>query len=135
MTTPGQQQIDVDLLALRQSKDLIAANTNDLLQSGISAARGQIYRGVPVGERSKSLEVDMSRQAIAYAMKCFWKNGEAYMRRAEQMSRFLTKMLEDYKDADDFAKLKVDEVTHLLDDIRKAVPPTPESTPTRGEFA
>jgi hypothetical protein len=58
-------------------------------------------------------------------MKCFWKNGEAYMRRAEQMSQFLTKMLEDYKDADDFSRIKVDEVTHRLDEIRRAVPPTP----------
>jgi hypothetical protein len=133
MTTPGQQQIEVDLLTLQQSKDGIATNISELLQAGISSARGQIYRGVPVGERSESLEVDMSRQAIAYAMKCFWQNGEAYMHRAHQMTQFLATMLDEYKDADDFAKLKVDAVTETLDKIRRAVPAAPQPTPNRGD--
>jgi len=133
MTTPGQQQIDVDLLALQQSKEGIAANTNDMLQTGISSARALIYRGVPVGERSASLEVGMSRQAITSAMKCFWDNGEAYIRRAHQMTEFLTTILEDYEDADDFAKLKVDAVIQRLYEIRSAVPATPP--PGGGEFA
>ena len=127
MTTPGQQQIEVDLLALQQSKDHIAVGINDLLNSGLESARGLIFQGVPVGERSASLEVDMSRQAIAYAMKCFWKNGEAYVTRAYQMTQFLIKILEDYKDADDFAKLKVDAVIQRLEELRNAAPPTPSS--------
>lgn len=125
MTTPRQQQIEVDLLALHQSKNQIATDINDLLQSGISSARGLIYRGVPVGERSESIEVGMSRQAITYAMGCFWKNGEAYTQRAYQMTQFLAKILDDYKDADDFAKLKVDAVIQRLEEIRTAAPPTP----------
>jgi hypothetical protein len=132
MTTQGQQQIEVDLLALQQSKDQISSNTNDLLQTGITAARGQIYRGVPVGERTASLEVDMSRQAISYAMTCFWKNGEACIQRANLMTQFLATMLEDYTDADDFAKLKVNAVIQKLDEIRQVVTAPPP--PTGGVF-
>ena len=135
MTTPEQQQIEVDLLALQQSKDQIATDINVLLNSGLSSARGLIYRGLPVGERSESLEVDMSRQGIAYAMKCFWDNGEAYVQRAYQMTQFLIKILEDYQDADDFAKLKVDAVIKRLDELRNAVPPKPQPPSVRGEFA
>ena len=133
MTTPGQQQIEVDLLALQQSKEGIAANANNLLPTGITSARALIYRGVPVGERSASLEVGMSRQAITHAMRCFWDNGEAYMRRASQMTHFLTKILEDYKDADDLATLEVEAVIQKLDEIRNTVPASPP--PGGGEFA
>ena len=133
MTTPGQQ-IEVDLLALQQSKEGIASNVQGRLRSGISSAREQIYRGVPVGERSESLEVNASRQAIAYAMHCFWQNTEAYTQRADQVTQFLAGMLAEYTDADDFAKMKVDAVTEKLEALRRTVQMKPPA-PVRGEFA
>jgi hypothetical protein len=132
MTQPGQQQIEVDLLALQQSKEGIAENVEGRLRSGISSARGLIYRGVPVGERTESLEVDASRQAISYAMHCFWENTEAFMQRADQVRMFLAKMLEQYSDADDFAKMKVDEVDKRLRELKAVVQIKPEPTPVRG---
>jgi hypothetical protein len=132
MSTPGQQQISVDLPALQQSKDDIAANAQDRLRSGISSARGLIYRGVPVGERSESLEVNASRQAITHAMHCFWQSTEAFVQRADQVSLCLAKMLEQYTDADDFAKMKVDEVNKRLDELKKVVQTKPQSAPVRG---
>lgn len=125
MSTSRKNKIDVDLSALHESKERIATDINDLLQSGIASARGLIFRGVPVGERSESLEVGQSRAAMAHAMKSFWQNGEAYTLRAYQMTQFLAQILEDYKDADDFAKLKLDAVIRRLDEIRNAAPPSP----------
>ena len=133
MTTPGQQQIDVDLLALQQSKEGIAANKENSLQPGISDARGMIFRGIPVGERSRSGEVDASRQAMAYAMHCFWRNGEAYVERATRVTEFLAKVLEDYQTADDLARMNVDAVTDRLREMTRHVPPP--AAPVRGEFA
>jgi hypothetical protein len=135
MTTPRQQQIEVDLLALQHSREGIAAIATDRLRSGISSARGLIYRGVPVGERSESLEVDASRKAIAHAMNCFWENTDAYMQRADHVTQFLSRMLEEYADADDFAKLKVEAVTQKLEELRKAAQVKAQPAPVRGEFA
>ncbi|HZM75967.1 MAG TPA: hypothetical protein VFC19_09585 [Candidatus Limnocylindrales bacterium] len=133
MTAP-RQQIEVDLLALQQSKEGIATNTEAALQPGITSARRMIYRGVPVGEQSRSGEVDASRQAMAYAMHCFWKNSEAYMERASRVTEFLTRVLEEYRTADDLAKLDVDAVTDRLREMMRRTLPPP-AAPTRGEFA
>jgi hypothetical protein len=131
MTTPGQQ-IEVDLLSLQQTKDGILTNTNAGLPAGIADAKSRIFRGLPVGERSESGEVDGSRQAMAFAMQCFWKNGEAYVERAKQLTEFLGKVREEYRTADDFAKLNVDAVTARL---KEAVQAAPQPPPVRGEFA
>jgi hypothetical protein len=131
MTTPGQQ-IDVDLLSLHHTKDGILTNTEGALQTGIANANGRIFRGLPVGERSESGEVDGSRQAMAYAMSCFWKNGEAYVARAKQVTEFLAKVLEEYRTADDFAKLNVDAVTAKFKEAAQAAP---RPAAVRGEFA
>lgn len=135
MTTPGQQQIEVDLLALQQSKDGIANKINKALENGISDVRGRIYRGVPAGELSRSGEVDASRQAIAEAMHRFWVNGEAYMGRVARVTEFLGKVLEEYRNADDLAKLSVDAVGMKLNELRHATGHTPNATPSTREFA
>jgi len=133
MTSPGQQ-IEVDLLALQQSKEGIGTNINQALQNGISDARGRIYRGLPVGELSSSGEVNASRQAIAHAMRLFWENGEAYVGRVTRVTEFLTKVLEEYQTADEIAKLSVDAVRKTLDELKQATQGAPGATPIRGEL-
>jgi hypothetical protein len=136
MTKPEQhQQIEVDLLALQQSKEGIAANANEALPQGISDARGRIYRGIPVGEMSESAEVKVSREAMAFAMACFWKNGDAYVERATRLTEFLIKVLEEYTTADDLARMDVEAVKATFEELKNAVSrPSPPPAPATGRI-
>jgi hypothetical protein len=128
MTTPSQK-IDVDLDQLRTSCQAIGNDTDNTLAPGISDAHGRIFRGLHLGDRSQSGEVEATRRALAYAMDRFWRNGIRHLDQAKRMVEFLDQMLAQYKTADDFAKLKVETVLAGLDEIarRKPAPSNPSA--------
>ncbi|HEX6681795.1 MAG TPA: hypothetical protein VF062_03330 [Candidatus Limnocylindrales bacterium] len=131
MTTPGQ--IDVDLLELNEVWETFDSNLEVVLKPGISDASSRIQQGLPVGERSESGEVDVSRQVMAEMLHGFARNTEVYVRRSEQVKYFLTAVLENYRTADDFARMDIEAVTQKFIDIS-----TLDSTqlgPTSGEKA
>jgi hypothetical protein len=115
MTTP-HEKIDVDLDQLRTSCQAIGDDTDNMLAPGISDAHGRIFRGLHLGDRSQSGEVEATRRALAYAMDRFRRNGIRHLDQARRMVEFLDKVLEQYKTADDFAKLDVQTVLAGLDE-------------------
>jgi hypothetical protein len=130
MTTPNEK-IDVDVDQLRTSSKAIGDDTDQTLAPGMSDANGRIFRGMHLGERSQSGEVEATRRALAYAMDRFWRNGIAQLERARNMVGFLDKVLMEYKTADDFAKMDIDKVLADLDEVARRQP-TPLSRPPRG---
>jgi len=124
MTTPSEK-IDVDLEQLRTSSKGISDDTDKTLVPGMSDANGRIFRGLHLGDRSQSGEVEATRRALAYAMDRFWRNGIAQAERARNMVEFLDKVLTEYKTADDFAKLDVDAVLAGLDEVARRQPAPP----------
>jgi hypothetical protein len=112
-STPGQN-IDVDLLHLKDMRDGICRDADDALKPGISDANGRIFRGLTIGATSQSGELDASRRALAYAMDRFLGNSVAHIDRVQQVINFLDGMIEDYRTADDLATLSVDAVMRRL---------------------
>jgi hypothetical protein len=112
-STPGQN-IDVDLLHLKDMRDGICRDADDALKPGISDANGRIFRGLTIGATSQSGELDASRRALAYAMDRFFGNSVAHIDRVQQVINFLDGMIEDYRTADDLATLSVDAVMRRL---------------------
>jgi hypothetical protein len=132
MTTPNEK-IDVDLEQLRTSGKGISDDTDKALAPGMSDANRRIFRGLHLGNRSQSGEVEATRQALAYAMDRFRRSGIAQLDRARNMVEFLDKVLMEYKTADDFAKLDVDAVLAGLDEVARRHP-TPQANSPRGFF-
>lgn len=128
MTTPNDK-IDVDLEQLQTSSKAINDDTDKTLAPGVADAHRRIYRGLHLGERSQSGEVEATRRALAYAMDRFWRNGVAQRERARSMVAFLDKVLMEYKTADDFAKLDVDAVLAGLDEAARRQPTPPAQQP------
>lgn len=118
MTSPNQS-VDVDLMQLSTNCAGIRDDIDQTLRPGISDANGRIFRGLNLGERSQSGEVEATRKALAYAMDRFWRNGAAQVERAGRMVQFLDEVLTQYKTADDFAKLDVDAVLAGLDEVAR----------------
>jgi hypothetical protein len=133
MTTPNDK-IDVDLEQLRTSGKGISDDTNAMLAPGISDANGRIFRGLHIGDRTQSGEVEATRRALAYAMDRFLRNGVAQVERARNIVAFLDKVLTEYKTADDFAKLDVDKVLAGLDEVARRQPAPTSTQSPKGFF-
>lgn len=132
MTTPNQK-IDVDLDQLRTSCKAIGDDTDMTFAPGMANANGRIFRGLHLGDRSQSGEVEATRRALAYAMDRFWRNGIRHLDQARRMVEFLDEVLVQYKTADDFAKLDVETVLAGLDEIARRQP-APLAQSPRGFF-
>jgi len=128
MTTPNEQ-IDVDFEQLQTSCAGIRDDTDQALAPGISDAHVRIFRGLHIGERSESGEVEATQRALVYAMDRFWRNGLTHLDRAKRMTDLLDKILAEYKTADDFAKLDVDAVLRSMDEARLLQPSPPAPRP------
>lgn len=122
MDSTPSQQIDVDLLHLRDMRDGICSDAETALKPGITDANGRIFRGLTIGATSQSGELDASRRALAYAMDQFLGNSKVHLDRAQHVINFLDRVLEDYQTADDFAAMDVDAV---LAKLAEAAPPRP----------
>lgn len=128
MTAP-YRQIDVDLELLRTNGQGIGQDTDVTLAPGITDAHRRIFRGLHIGSRTQSGEVDAARRALAYAMDRFWHNGVAHVERAKRVVALLDWMLTQYRTADDFAKLDLDRALASLEQAATASPSRPPRTP------
>lgn len=122
MDSTPSQQIDVDLLHLRDMRDGICNDAETALKPGITDANGRIFRGLTIGATSQSGELDASRRALAYAMNQFLGNSSVHLDRAQHVINFLDRVIEDYNTADEFAAMDVNAV---LARLAEAVPPRP----------
>jgi hypothetical protein len=132
MDSTPSQQIDVDLLHLRDTRDGIVRDTDDALLPGISDAKDRIVGGSTFGESSPSGEVDASQLAMAYALTVLMENGQKHVDHARQVIAFLETVLTRYETADEFAKMDLDAVLRLFAEVARPEPLT--MTETRGRF-
>ncbi|HEX6684596.1 MAG TPA: hypothetical protein VF062_17460 [Candidatus Limnocylindrales bacterium] len=132
--TTADDRIVVDLQQLNANRDGLRRDTDEMLGPGTSDAHGQIFRGLHVGDRSQSGEVESTRRALAYAMDRFWDNGVAQVERARRLVEFLDKVLAEYTTAEDFAKLNVDKVLADLETAMREPTSTPPTTIPKGHF-
>lgn len=120
----GGQKIAVDLGQLQETSAKVRTETEAGLRPGLTDVDGKIQHGVRFGALSPSGEIEAARQTLIETLRIHRANGEAHIRRAEQLANVLEKILANYRDADELSRMDNATIAWL---IYEALPKVPES--------
>jgi hypothetical protein len=118
----GNQQIAVDLAHVERARDAMGAAAAQL-RVGLRKVDSQLQRGVWLGARSPSGELDAARRALREALRVHAVNAGNQIAVADHLAAAIKVVVERYRSTDELARIDVQRMEALLEEALPQ-PPT-----------